>query len=248
MINKINNMCKCKICGKENYPVDTKKFPKDFCSYKCYEEWQKFNKEPNCKCAVCGRSMYLKPSRLKRVKNGITCSKECANKLKAQYMREENNHQFELTGDKNASFKGKDIMSEFGYILEYCPNHPFPHDKSVKGTRVFKHRLVIESNSNLFDDKYFIEYNGKKYLKPEYSVHHKDENKTNNDINNLQIVTKSEHTTIHNKEKEIIRDKKTGKIIGVFKLSNIGESCDANPEINSEITKGSESSYSVEGE
>lgn len=31
-------MNKCKICEKENYEVDTKKFPKDFCSYSCYEE------------------------------------------------------------------------------------------------------------------------------------------------------------------------------------------------------------------
>ena len=42
-------MCvECIICGKKDYPVDTKKFPKDFCSYKCYEEWQKWHKEPNC--------------------------------------------------------------------------------------------------------------------------------------------------------------------------------------------------------
>lgn len=31
-------MCKCKVCGKEDYAIDTKKFPKDFCSYSCYEE------------------------------------------------------------------------------------------------------------------------------------------------------------------------------------------------------------------
>lgn len=31
-------MEKCIICEKTNYKVDTKKFPKDFCSYKCYEE------------------------------------------------------------------------------------------------------------------------------------------------------------------------------------------------------------------
>ena len=40
-------MCKCIICGKEDYKIDTKKFPKKFCSYHCYEEWLKYNKEPN---------------------------------------------------------------------------------------------------------------------------------------------------------------------------------------------------------
>lgn len=32
-------MYKCIICGKEGYEINPKKFPKDFCSYKCYEEW-----------------------------------------------------------------------------------------------------------------------------------------------------------------------------------------------------------------
>lgn len=116
-------MCKCIVCGKENYPIDTKKFPKT----------------PNCKCVICGREMYLKPSRLKRVKNGITCSLECSYKLKSEYMKEDGNHQ--------------------------------------------------------------------------YTIHHNH-----------------------------------SKCVGVVKSGNIGEGCDANPEISSEITKGSEPSYSVEGE
>ena len=52
-------MCKCKICEKEDYLIDTKKFPKDFCSYKCYEEWCKFNKTPNCECFICGKPIIL---------------------------------------------------------------------------------------------------------------------------------------------------------------------------------------------
>ena len=233
-------LTKCIICGKEDYPVDTKKFPKDFCSYKCYEEWQKWNKEPNCECSVCHKKMYLKPSRLKRVINGITCSKECANILKSEYMKGEKNHQYGLIGDKNASFKGNETMSEFGYILEYCPYHPFPHDKYTKGTRVFQHRLVIERNYQNFDPEYFIKIGDSFYLKPEYSVHHINEIKNDNRLENLQIVTKSEHTSIHNKQRNSLKE-----AIGVVKSSNIGEDCDVNPEINSEIAEGSESSYSV---
>lgn len=33
-----------------------------------------------------------------------------------------------------------------------------------------------------------------------YEIHHKDSNKANNDISNLQLLTKSEHKSLHNKE------------------------------------------------
>lgn len=214
----------CIVCGNTNYVVNTKKFPKDFCSYKCYEEWQKWNKPPNCSCEVCGKPMYIKPYRLERVENGITCSKECSNKLREEFMSGENNHQYGLIGDKNSSFGGEELISEFGYILVYCPGHPFPHDKTNKCTRVFKHRLVIEENYQLFDAKYFIEIEGKFYLRPEYVVHHINEIRDDNRLENLQILTVSEHIKLHNLRKEIIRDPSSGRIIGVNKLDNIGES------------------------
>lgn len=65
--------------------------------------------------------------------------------------------------------------------------------------------------------------------------------------NYLIDTTKGEHTKLHSLNKQIIRDQINGRIIGVSKLGNIGEGCDANTEINSE-TKESESSYSIENE
>ena len=49
---------------------------------------------------------------------------------------------------------------------------------------MYEHRLVVEN------------YIGR-YLLPEEIVHHKDLNKTNNNLSNLQIVSSSEHTKIH---------------------------------------------------
>lgn len=234
----------CRQCGKL---ITNEKSPSGFCSSKCYDEWSKFNKTPNCKCAYCGKEMYLKPSRIKRAKNGVTCSMKCAALLRSKYMSGAGNHQFGLTGDKNSSFKGVETISNYGYILEYCPNHPYPHDKSIKGTRVLQHRLVVERNYSKFDPKYFEIKNGITVLKQCYDVHHIDENKQNNTLENLEILTRGEHTSHHNKEHTILRDNQ-GKIVGVVKLGNIGEGFTANPEINSEIAKGSESSYSVGGE
>jgi hypothetical protein len=236
----------CKQCGKV-IETSTKKVPKNFCSYSCYEQWAKFNYTPNCECAVCGRKMYIKPSHIKKVKNGVTCSKKCAYILKSEYSKGEKNHQYGLIGDKNASFKGTTIISNYGYILEYCPGHPYPHDRSTKGTRVLQHRLVIERNYEKFNPEYFETINGRVVLRQCYDVHHINEDKQDNRLENLEILLRSEHTSHHNLQKQIIRDD-LGRIVGVVKLGNNGESCDANPVINLEITKGSESSYSVEGE
>ena len=236
-------MCKCIVCGKENYPIDTSKFPDRFCSYHCYEKWLMFNNTPNCKCAVCGRPMYLKQYRINRAKNGVVCSDECNKLNRAKFMSGEGNHQYGIKGKDNASFKGELIYNDAGYILEYRPDHPKANNRG----RVLQHRLVVEDNHELFDSKFFSEIDGSFILKDEFVVHHKNEIVTDNRIENLQIMTKGDHIRLHNSEKVIIRDNKTGRIIGVSKSGNIGEGCDANTEINSEI-KESESSYSIEDE
>lgn len=141
------------------------------------------------------------------------------------------NHQYGLIGDLNASFKGQEIKTNHGYILSYVKDHPFPHDKSYKTIRVYQHRLVIEENADNFPDNFFVIIDGKKYLKQEYSVHHINGNKTDNRIENLQICTKAEHTTLHNSQKEILRDEKTGRIIGIVKREEMGGSLEkGNPQ------------------
>lgn len=68
--------------------------------------------------------------------------------------------------------------------------------RSVKGTRyTLLHRLVVEK------------FLGRKLLQREV-VHHKDGNKSNNDISNLEIMTQAKHAKIHYKA-----DKKTGRYI-----------------------------------
>lgn len=61
-------------------------------------------------------------------------------------------HQYGLVGDKNASFKNSELVTNYGYLLEYCPGHPYPHDRSNQTTRVLQHRLVVERNSDRFDE------------------------------------------------------------------------------------------------
>lgn len=211
----------CKTCNKEILTTDTSKYPKEFCSYSCYEKWNRCNKTPNCSCVVCGKPMYIKPYRLNRLVHGITCSKECANKNKSVYSSGPGNHQFGLKGDKNSSYKGKEITrinNKLTDVMVYDPTHPY----CTENLRVKKHRLIVEENYKLFSNTYFEEINGRVVLKPEIIVHHLDGDHDNNDISNLVPLTKSEHSKLHISQNEIIRDTTTGKIIGVKKPNSVG--------------------------
>jgi len=71
-----------------------------------------------------------------------------------------------------------------GYKVAYVPEHPLAQ---ANGTRAV-HRLVIENNLG-------------RYLRSSESVHHKNTNKQDNALENLQLLTASEHSKLHAAEK-----------------------------------------------
>lgn len=68
------------------------------------------------------------------------------------------------------------------YLYALVPEHPF----ATKNGYVLEHRVVVERNLGRF-------------LTKEEVVHHVDENKHNNKIENLLVLSKSEHTSLHHK-------------------------------------------------
>lgn len=176
------------------------------------DKYYKTHGIPNCKCVICGKPMYIRPSRLCKLKHGATCSLKCGAKNRSIWFKGENNHQFGLKGNLNPTFKSDKKITNYGYIMIRSLSHPFRN----KNDFVFEHRLVIEANADKFNDKYFTIINGKKYLKKEYEVHHKNEIKTDNRIENLAILTKIEHRRLHNSQCKIIRNR-YGQIVALLK-------------------------------
>jgi len=207
---------KCKICNKEYSETNGKQYPEHLCSYRCYEKWLSENKTPNCTCPACGKQFYLKQSRIKRVKHKPCCCRKCGSIYRKTYTTGEQNHQWGLRGPLNSSFISETRVTNYGYVADYCPNHPF---KRGDDGRVLRHRLVVEEHSDLFDPSYFIEIDGHKYLKKEYVVHHKNHNKMDNRIENLEIMTLSAHSSMHNLEKAVARDKKSGRFLKLASLN-----------------------------
>ncbi len=67
------------------------------------------------------------------------------------------------------------------YVYALVPDHP----NATKSGYVLMHRVVMENHLNRLLDKDEI-------------IHHKDENKKNNDISNLEITDIASHARLHN--------------------------------------------------
>lgn len=79
-------------------------------------------------------------------------------------------------GAGHPDWKGGRLVDKDGYILIYCPNHPYTRKPRKK--YVLEHRLVMEHHL-------------KRYLKPSEVVHHHNKNKADNQIENLGLFSKN---------------------------------------------------------
>lgn len=102
-----------------------------------------------------------------------------------------NNHQYGMKGDKNASWVSDKRISSYGYVLVRQLDHPFRNGDDF----VFEHRLVAEKY--LLDESNSVQINGVKYLSPAFVVHHLNFDRTDNDIKNLVVMPRGEHTGMH---------------------------------------------------
>ncbi|OJD66230.1 hypothetical protein BAU26_10125 [Bacillus sp. N35-10-4] len=146
-------------------------------------------------CCVCGEVFKTKPSHWERRK---ACSRKCDNKRRETMYLGKDNPNFENRGAKNPLFKGGRRVNSRGYVLVYHPEHP----NCDQDGYVMEHRYIMSLHLG-------------RPLEDWEVVHHKDHNKQNNEISNLEVMSLADHTRLHNEEKEIIRCEKTGRILSI---------------------------------
>jgi hypothetical protein len=95
----------------------------------------------------------------------------------------------DFKGENNPMWAGGKKIGKGGYILVWRPDHPYANSQGY----VSEHRLVMEEHIG-------------RYLSPDEIVHHKNKNRQDNRIENLQLLeSNSAHAKLESKLRK--RDK-----------------------------------------
>lgn len=189
---------KCDWCGKDVEIVHKERLSHKhiFCSRKCEGEYRKNKTPKETICPICGKAFHIKKSRRDKSKTHC-CSKQCKRELDKIKMSGNGNHQYGLKGNLNASWKSDEKISVYGYKMIRRLDHPLKNSDDF----VFEHRLVVEANMLIPENS--ITINGKRYLSPDWDVHHIDFNRLNNNPANLFPLPNGLHMSFHGRNKDL---------------------------------------------
>lgn len=180
----------CKICGSAFKVPPSRAHKAEFCSLKCASIGRaaRLQKRVAIECANCGDMFEVPECHAQRRKY---CSRGCKHSHDT-YLSDLSNRS-EAAG--NSQWKGGIVNHSDGYLYKRAPHHPF-----ASNGYVFAHRLIMEKwlRENEPGSRFLIRLGNQLYLSPDFVVHHRDEDRRNNVIRNLQCLTNSEHISVHN--------------------------------------------------
>lgn len=88
-------------------------------------------------------------------------------------------------------------------FIEACMQKVRNRSRPIGFERITSKGYVEVKTENGFRRKHIhvMEQHIGRRLRPDEDVHHKDEDKTNNALSNLELMTHAEHTALHNRKK-----------------------------------------------
>lgn len=106
--------------------------------------------------------------------------------------------------DEDLVFKLNKVL---GYMQAYAPEHELANEAGI----IYEHRFKM------------IRHLGRG-LYPNEVVHHKDRDKTNNSLDNLQLMTSSEHTRLHMiEDKGVIFENRMCECGSIFEVTHTSD-------------------------
>lgn len=138
-------------------------------------------------CVTCGKPFKVKPSDYKR---GVKrCSRECRKKPPKPC---------QVCGELMYVYqtKNKYCSVECRGIARKGPNHPLWNGGRYESEGYI---YIYDGEKHIREHRYLMEKKIGRPLKPYEEVHHIDFDGKNNDMKNLVLLTKAQHTALHNK-------------------------------------------------
>lgn len=180
----------CEVCGREFSVPPSRAETAKACSNACAKSvrGESRKRQVTRTCPTCQKPFDVPVSHAGR---RVYCSNKCRD-ASATYRAAKSEA---LTGERNAAWKGGVVPTSDGYRYQRVGTaHPF-----ASNGYVLQHRLVMEEYLRSTDpgSPYLVRLGNQLYLAPEFQVHHRDEDKTNNSVENLQCVTPEEHQRLH---------------------------------------------------
>lgn len=163
----------CKVCGKKfKKPLreSWKQFKgRKYCSYDCSNKRLQIKSNPKF-CIFCKKEYKKVPyESYKQWEKRKFCSQKCQYKWRSKFRIRE----------KSSNWKGGKIITNYGYICIFQPEHPFCDSSGY----VREHRLIIEKQIGRYLHKWEIS-------------HHINKIKTDNRPENL-VAFKSQKAHLH---------------------------------------------------
>lgn len=180
----------CCICGEKFKVPPSRAHKATTCSHKCsvvYRAQGLMRDKVEFRCPECGVTFFEHKSRAgwRRF-----CSNECRNKS-AEYREDISDR---TQGEHNAMWKGGVTERLDGYLYENCCEHPFASNGYVLQHRLVAERYLLKNNPL---SPCLVAAGENLYLDPKLVVHHKNFDRKDNRIENLQIMTNGDHQRLH---------------------------------------------------
>lgn len=181
----------CQICGTEFSVPKCREKTAKACSKECAVKVRALSNRRQVKktCPECGQVFEVPQSHKDR---RTYCSYKCRDTSPERLRKAA----LARAGDKNPMWKQGFHTRRDGYVYELAPlDH---HFRSPNGY-VLQHRLVMERYlvEHEPSSSHLVSIDGGLYLRPELHVHHIDEDKANNRLENLICVSAADHRKLH---------------------------------------------------